>query len=153
MLDRSTSFSVASLLFCLGALATGGILLCQPVPRELSVQEKHALRGGDNGPYVNKCCEPIAACQTLPSNNDCGWYTVHGEYTCKRNMASQYQLNGNDMSCTGMEQGETCTLGAAAACIQSQKCTWNIQTMECEPTGNWNDYEPGYSSCTPNCPS
>jgi hypothetical protein len=151
MLRRSTCISVASLLFSLAVLATGGILLSQPVPRELSGNEKQALRGGNNTTFQGKCCQPIAACQNLPSNNGCDWYTQNGKLTCLRGLASQYNYNGNSKSCTGTEKGVLCDLGATAACIVVQSCTWNMQLQECVTFGDWEGSEPGYSSCDPDC--
>jgi hypothetical protein len=153
MLDRSSSSSVGSLFFSLAALATGGFLLLQPTPRELGVQEKHALRGGDNDTFPGKCCQPITGCFTLPNNNTCGWYTTNGMLTCSRGFASQYTFNDNNLSCTGFLDGVNCSLGAADPCILVESCKWNPATGECVGSGNENGSQPGYASCTPNCPS
>jgi hypothetical protein len=148
MLARSTSSLVALLFSCFSsiliALATGG-----PAPRELSVREKQALRGGDT--FQDKCCQAITACMTLPNYNDCSWFTTNGVYTCKKGFAAQYNYNGNNMSCTGPSPGTLCTLGNTAACIITQGCTWNYQTGTCVTFGDWEGYEPGYDSCDPNC--
>jgi hypothetical protein len=149
MLGRSTSSSVVLVLINLLALATGGVLLFRPTPRELSVREKEELRGGQ---YVGKCCELIPQCGTLPSYNDCGWYTTNGVRSCKNGYAAEYNYNGNNLSCLGTTSPMiTCNLGNQAPCVVVQGCVWNYTTGECESSGGWQPYTPGYDSCTPNC--
>jgi hypothetical protein len=135
------------------AFAAGAGALFQFTPRELSQQEKQALHGG-NDTYASKCCQPIPNCDTLPSNHDCAWFTTGGKLFCFRGEASEYELNGNDKSCTGdAPAGTTCTLGDAAPCILVSGCYWDNVQGQCVSYNDWTGSQPGYDSCGPNCPT
>lgn len=143
---RSTSIVMAATISLLALLGRGGFDPSHGSgPRALSPQEKHALHGGQ---YQNRCCFGIASCFSLPNYDSCG---DMGTLRCQRQLAKEYDYNGNNMSCGGTSNGTTCNLGDAAPCVTVTNCAWSYARGKCVTSGAPQPYEPGYASCSPDC--